>query len=646
MGQADDLQIEYVSENGIRGTAYVGRGYEPGSKLSLGHGLELSMKSGILTEGSFATFDYQAGSTENFWWLDDEERIGGDQAKNVTNWQTPEEEEEDFFSRAKGLAGADMPSGPRVSTADKQIVGKYDSYESRIYTFTALKTGGIGVTKGLELKWEDNLGNEGVLKVGGDAYKVGEPIAFDSGLSLVLGQGDIYEGHSFNFRTFSPVIQPPQDAEVRLGATESGGGLMITSSTNSLDDVIDGVKLNLLSTQEKPVTISIKGDTEKAVASVTQFVTDYNEMLKYFIDVTAYDKETKTAGPLQGDRNLPRIQAETNRIFIDTVAGLAQDRNQLMNIGLKLGDDGLITIDEEKLKASTEDDLSKVANLFRSHGQIENTGIQYLSSGLTTKVSGAEGYQIDVTAAATKGSYVTKPMLQPFAINETNNAIYISINGRESEEIKLAAGDYDAVSMARELSRVIAADKYLGKLNVSVTQDAGRITLRSNMTGVRSSAGIRISNPALVTTHPLSGGVATSGTDVEGSINGEPMIGAGQILTGPEGTDYAGLKLYVTLTENQLGEGAEGKMVFTKGVGTKVLEYVENVMDESKGALGIYTKNVEEQLKGYEEEVKTLEERIEAKREKLNEKFAKMESQLGQLKSEQNYLTKELAKLG
>jgi len=143
----------------------------------------------------------------------------------------------------------------------------------------------------------------------------------------------------------------------------------------------------------------------------------------------------------------------------------------------------------------------------------------------------------------------------------------------------------------------------------------------------------------------LMGGTSIAGTDVVGSIDGEPMEGGGQILTGVEGTKYEGLKIFSSLTENQLVEGEETTMLFTKGVGTKVTEYIEKMMDSETGALGIYTKNVEEQLQGYEKEVKILEERIDEKRERLKMKFAKMETKLGQLKSEQKYLTTELSKM-
>ncbi|MDX2471595.1 MAG: flagellar filament capping protein FliD [SAR324 cluster bacterium] len=649
VGAAENLQIEYTSENGLKGTAFVGSGYKPGTPLSLGHGLAIEVKPGLLNDGAFSTFAYQAGSTENLWWLDDDERNEGNLVKDITNWVQPEVDEEDDLvtTSAGGLSEQSKPKGPRVSTAAKEIVGSYDNFESKVYTFTALGNGAPGVTKNLELKWEDNMGNNGVLSIGGDEYEAGKPVAFDSGLSLVLGEGEMFESDSFTFRTFSPVIQPPQDAEVRLGATELGGGLLITNPTNTLDDVIDGVKLNLISTSEKPVTISIKGDTEKAVTTVAEFVTSYNEMLAYFRDATKYDKETDTAGPLQGDRNLPKIQSETANIFIDTVFGLSTDSNQLITVGLKLGDDGLIKVDEDKLRNATEDDLGKVANLFRSFGQVDNTGISYLSSTKDTQISGETPYAIDITSAATRGFYTTKEQMnpQPIVITEANEGIYLSVNGRESEVMKIPQGTYDMQTLSREIQKLVIDDKFLSKMKIVITEDGGQMTIRSNMTGARSSVVVRPANPSLAMTHPLAGGVNKVGDDVVGSIDGVQMDGTGQILSGPEGTKYDGLKLFISLTETQIGDEVEGHMTFTKGVGTKVTEYIEEVMDTSSGSLGVYTKNVEEQLAGYDTEIKTLEERLGAKREKLQMKFAKMESQLGQLKSEQKYLSAELSKL-
>ncbi len=646
VGQGD-LKIEYESENGLKGFAFIGDGYTAGTKVSLGRGLELSLNSGILNDGDYATFEYQAESTADYWWLDDEDRSEGGQIKNITNRISPEREEgEEVAGIGGGLSAGDTRrAGPKVSNVEKQIVGKYDSFESKVYTFTAMDSGTIGTTTGIRLKWEDSNGETGILTVG-DTYQPGTAIEFDSGLSLVLGEGQMFETDSFSFRTFSPVIQPPQDAEVRLGATELGGGLLVTSPTNVLDDVIEGVKLNLLSIDEKPVTISIKGDTEKALAGIKEFAAAYNEMLNFFGEVSKYDKDADAAAPLQGDRNLPRIQSETAQIFIDTVSGLDTDSNMLFNIGLKINAEGLIDLDEDKLTNAINDDLGKVANLFRSYGQTENSAITFLSAGVNTDISGPDGFDIDVTQAATKGYYNSKPLPQAITIDSTNDTLYVKVNGRESEEMKFEHGTFTPGEFAQKLQKAVLDDKYLSKMKVAVTINQGQITIRSNTSGERSKVEVRTPSVNADKLHFLTGGEEVVGQDVQGRIGDVELIGAGQILSGPEGSAYDGLKLYVELSETQITEGVEAKMVVTKGVGTKVMEYITELMDGEKGALGIYTQNVEDQLEGYKKEVKILEDRLTEKREKLVMKFARMESKLGQLKSEQSYLTKELAKIG
>ncbi|MBT7790647.1 MAG: flagellar filament capping protein FliD, partial [Calditrichaeota bacterium] len=644
IGQADDLKIEYESENGVKGTAFIGKGYEPGTKLSLSKGLEITLNPGILSDGDFSTFEYQAESTQYYWWLDDADRREGGQVVDLTNWITPEVDEEDKVDSVS--LEQKKPSVARISNADKQIVGIYDNYEPKVYTFTALGSGSIGVTRELQLRWEDNQGNSGLMEVGGDYYQAGVPIEFDSGLSLILGAGSIFETDSFSFRTFSPVIQPPQDAEIRLGATELGGGLLITNPTNSLDEVIDGVKLNLLSTDDKPVTISVRGDTEKALETIGQFVEAYNAMLAFFIEVSKYNPETGEAAPLQGDRNLPKIQNETNQIFINPISGLDNSQNMLINIGLKLSQEGLIQIDPEKLKNTITDDLTKVANLFRSHGECDNSGIAYLSSSKETDISGEKGYDIDIFAAASKGSYTTRQQQGFINIDDSNRGLYVTVNGRESEVIQLEPGSFTIEEIARDLQRKIINDKLLGKMKIAVTVEGGQLMIRSNITGSKSFVSLRAENSEASVDNPLMNGSIAYGTDVQGTVNGASMRGSGQILTGEDGTEYEGLKLYISLAENQIGEGVEGNLIFTKGVGTKVSEYINATLESERGALEIYTKNVKDQLENYEDELKILEERIGRKREKLTQKFAQLESKLGQLKSEQRYLSGEFARLG
>jgi flagellar hook-associated protein 2 len=368
-------------------------------------------------------------------------------------------------------------------------------------------------------------------------------------------------------------------------------------------------------------------------------------MLMYFKEASKYEPDSGESGPLQGDRNLPKIQKETNDIFIDPVFGIEKEKNMLISIGLKINKEGLIEIDEDKLTNSINENLSVVANLFRSWGAVDNSGIIYLSSTEKSQISGPNGYSIDLTGAASKGFYSTKPIAGTITIDDTNNELFVNVNGRESESITLEPGVWRVDDVARDLQKKIINDKSIGKMKAVVTAENGSITIRSNSTGSKSSVYLRLGDTENILKHPLMGGVSKAGTDVQGTINGEAMTGSGQILSGNEGTPYEGLKLYVSLTDNQIGNGLEGNIVFTKGVGTKVQEYIEAITSPEKGALDIYTNNVKKQLDNYVKELSELEQRIVNKRQKLSEKFAKMESQLGQLKNEQKYLTGELAKL-
>lgn len=640
VGTDNELKIEYESENGKRGTLFIGRGYKPGSKLSIGDGIEFSIQKGILQEGDFSSFEVQGGNAENFWWLSEQTRGDVGKIENVSPWETPEKDEEDGTVRA----AAKKSIVPKISTASREIIGDYTDFEPKSYTFRVDGTGAVGVAKDLKLNWTDDKGNSGSVNVG-EGYVPGTGAAFDSGLSVVLGPGKVFDTDSFSFRTFTSVIQPPQDAEIRLGATAHGGGLTVTSPTNTVDNVIEGVKLNLLNTSEEVITINVKGDTEKAIGGVKKFVEDINILLLFMKDSLKYNKDTKESGALQGDRSLPRIQQSISNILISTIDGLDIDRNLLFNVGIRFDDTGLLTLDEEKLNSVINDDFSKISNLFKSHGEIDNTAISYLTSNEKTMVSGSKGFDIDVTKAATKGFFLSRPILGPVTINDNNRDISMSINGRKSGDIQLTKGTYTIDQFASEIERQMTNDKKIGKLRFRVLVEGNKIKIRSGSYGTRSKVDITSPIGENLNSFPLAKGETIIGENAEGTVNKIQMKGSGQILAGKKGTDLEGLKLFTTLSEKQISKGIEGNIIFSKGVGTKLAEYITEILDEQKGAVKIYTKNVEDQYSGYKKQIKKFENRIEDKRLKLNTKFARVEAKIGQLKSEQNYLSSQLAKI-
>ena len=82
-------------------------------------------------------------------------------------------------------------------------------------------------------------------------------------------------------------------------ANFSINGLAVSSASNTVTNVIDGVTLNLLSATSSAITIDVKTDTDTIVADVQSFVDKYNAYASLFKDLTKYDATTGTAGALR-----------------------------------------------------------------------------------------------------------------------------------------------------------------------------------------------------------------------------------------------------------------------------------------------------------------------------------------------------------
>ena len=76
-------------------------------------------------------------------------------------------------------------------------------------------------------------------------------------------------------------VRLAQDLVLRLGATRSGEGLEVRRSENIANDVIPGLDLEFFSSSEKPVTVSVLGDTEVAKERIHDFVDAYKYISSY-----------------------------------------------------------------------------------------------------------------------------------------------------------------------------------------------------------------------------------------------------------------------------------------------------------------------------------------------------------------------------
>jgi flagellar hook-associated protein 2 len=159
-------------------------------------------------------------------------------------------------------------------------------------------------------------------------------------------------------------------------------GIAVTSSTNKLANVSDGLSLTLLKKSDTPVDVSVASDTASMQKAITDFVSAYSALQSYISLQTKYDSSTAVAagtarqdGPLQGDPSIVGFQNQL-RAVVNTTSSTSSMFARLSDLGVEVQKDGTLKVaNNTKLTSALQhpDELSK---LFTTYGTTnENTGI-------------------------------------------------------------------------------------------------------------------------------------------------------------------------------------------------------------------------------------------------------------------------------
>ncbi|MDR7444106.1 MAG: flagellar filament capping protein FliD [Armatimonadota bacterium] len=193
--------------------------------------------------------------------------------------------------------------------------------------------------------------------------------------------------------SFPHELSPAQDAEVVLGS--GAGAVVVHRPSNVVTDLLPGVTLALAATGT--VTVTVEQDLEAVKKAVRDFVAAYNDVADSLAQYGRYNPETKQRGALQGDGTLQRIQAELPDAVLRTeVTGQALKR--LSDLGVRMGRDGKLTLDESKLADALQGRLSEARRVLEAAGG----RLRDVADNLT-KVNGPVWLAIDALNSRIRG---------------------------------------------------------------------------------------------------------------------------------------------------------------------------------------------------------------------------------------------------
>lgn len=192
---------------------------------------------------------------------------------------------------------------------------------------------------------------------GGQAYRL-NLVAARTGLNGALAVDAGTTSLSFD------ALAQARDAVVVIGEAAADRPLVISSSSNSLDSVIAGVKLDLIAASEDPITVSVRRDQDVLVEQAKTFVEAFNTVISSLDSLTRFDPDSLDRGVLQGDATARRVRQTLAALSTSRVSGLDGALNRLSGVGITLGNGGQLELDEEALRAALDSNPEGVKDLF------------------------------------------------------------------------------------------------------------------------------------------------------------------------------------------------------------------------------------------------------------------------------------------
>jgi flagellar hook-associated protein 2 len=192
----------------------------------------------------------------------------------------------------------------------------------------------------------------------GSAYNVvvtGETGATQN-FSLTSDDGT---GQAIDAVAFGTPLQTATDASFKIN------GLTVTRSSNTVNDVIDGVTLDLYSTTTGAARMDLNRDTAGIKDNIKGLVTAYNEFedtLKILGDRASEVEEF--GGILAGDSLLQSVRNQVRDMITANSTTPGTTIVAARNVGLSIDRYGKLTLNEDKLDTALQDNFTEVSTMF------------------------------------------------------------------------------------------------------------------------------------------------------------------------------------------------------------------------------------------------------------------------------------------
>lgn len=154
-------------------------------------------------------------------------------------------------------------------------------------------------------------------------------------------------------------------------------GLSITRSSNTIDDVIEGLTFNLTNVHNEndSTVISVTENLDKAAEALQKFVEQYNSTQNFIrsqLSVGDPSAENNQTGTLTGDGTLMRLQSSLRSMMTSSESHGTSIKG-LQDLGVTIDRNGTASFDRAVLDKQVRDNPNEVSRFFSSSERISET---------------------------------------------------------------------------------------------------------------------------------------------------------------------------------------------------------------------------------------------------------------------------------
>ncbi|WP_320172824.1 flagellar filament capping protein FliD [Maridesulfovibrio sp.] len=267
--------------------------------------------------------------------------------------------------------------------------------------------------------------------------------------------------------------QAAQNAQLKVDGFPSDANTWIERSSNSVDDVIDGMTLTLNATTDSDgVNIGVSYDTDSMVETIEEFVSQVNQVLYDLLDVTGafadVDDEddenvyikNATMDLVYSSVKSALTSAGLGFLYYDSDTGEGDLFTSLSSVGITTDSTegsstyGQLEIDYDELEEALAEDPEAVALLFAASGEAKTDSSDMRVISTISGLTGAGEFDVEYTIS---GGTIT---------SATIDGVDMYIDGNTL----LAGSDSDANGLYLEIS-----DLTDGSYSSTVTIKQGKI---------------------------------------------------------------------------------------------------------------------------------------------------------------------------